>query len=130
MIPVLIADDSPVVRIGLKLLVDSQPDLEVCGCAADGEEAVALCGSSCPSVVLMDLSMPRLDGLAATRALMANGAPPWVLVVSGTADRSSCRAAAEAGASGFVLKSDPPEVLLEAIRALSRGEQRLEPTGT
>ncbi|HET7398770.1 MAG TPA: response regulator transcription factor [Intrasporangium sp.] len=127
MITVLIADDSPVMRIGLKLLLDSQPDLEVSACVADGEEAVAMCRSTSPRVVVMDLAMPRLDGLAATRALATHGQPPWVVVVTGTADQTKCRDAAEAGAAGFVLKSEPPEVLLEAIRAVTRGERRLGP---
>jgi DNA-binding NarL/FixJ family response regulator len=122
---VALVDDQAMFRAGIAMVVDSQDDLEVVGEAGDGAEAVALVSSAHPDVVLMDVRMPRVDGVEATRQVVArfgDGAPK-VLVLT-TFDLDDLVAdAIEAGASGFVLKESAPELLLAAIRAVADGTQ-------
>ncbi|SEC86751.1 DNA-binding response regulator, NarL/FixJ family, contains REC and HTH domains [Nocardioides exalbidus] len=132
-IRVVLADDHAVVRRGLAGLLESTDDLEVVGVAADGSEAVALAREHRPDVVLMDLQMPVLDGVEATRAIVAehehagDGAGPEVLVLTSFSDHARIDAAIEAGAVGYLLKDAEPEVLLDGIRAVARGESPLDP---
>jgi DNA-binding NarL/FixJ family response regulator len=124
---ILVADDHPLVREGLRVALSDEADMVVCGCAADGESAVRMCRELAPDVVLMDLTMPRLDGLAALRAITEEHPDVHVVVVSAHDDRTHVRAAMRAGACGYVLKGTPTEELADALRAVRRGETVLNP---
>jgi DNA-binding NarL/FixJ family response regulator len=127
---VLLADDQVLVRDGFRALIEREPDLEVVGEAADGVEAVALADRLRPDVVLMDIRMPLLDGLEATRRVLAGGAPPRVIVLT-TFDRNEwVFEALRAGASGFLLKDVRASALVEAIRVVHAGEALLAPSVT
>ncbi|MCY1140101.1 response regulator transcription factor [Actinoplanes sp. Pm04-4] len=130
MIRVLIADDQELVRAGFAMIVDSRDDLEVVGEAGDGVEAVALAGSLRPDVVLMDVRMPRMDGIEATRQLAATGNPARVVILTTFDLDEPVFAALRAGASGFLLKDTRPDDLAAAIRVVARGEALLAPTVT
>lgn len=127
MIRVVVADDHAVVRSGLSGLIGSTDDLEVVGVARDGSEAVALVRAHGPDVVVMDLQMPVLDGVEATRAIVAEQLGAEVLVLTSFSDHARIDAAIEAGAVGYLLKDAEPEVLLDGIRAVARGESPLDP---
>jgi DNA-binding NarL/FixJ family response regulator len=127
LIRVLIADDHGVVRDGLGRMIDALPDMELVGLAADGEEAVQRAGESAPDVVLMDLDMPRLDGIEATRQLLAAHPKTAVLVLTSFSDRPRIMGALEAGASGYLLKDVEADEVAEGIRAAARGESPLDP---
>jgi DNA-binding NarL/FixJ family response regulator len=133
-IRVLVADDQALVRAGLVALLDSQPEMEVVGQAATGEEAVLLTRKLAPDVVLMDIRMPVLDGLAATRRIMADaaGKPAGVrVVVLTTYDLDEyVYEALRAGASGFLLKHAPPEELLFGVRAAADDGALISPQVT
>ena len=130
MIDVLLADDQMLVRDGFRALIDRESDLRVVGEAADGVEAVALAARTRPHVVLMDIRMPNLDGLAATRQVLAAPAPPRVIVLT-TFDRNEwVFEALRSGASGFLLKDVRASVLVEAIRVVHGGEALLAPSIT
>jgi DNA-binding NarL/FixJ family response regulator len=129
-IRVLLADDQELVRSGFRAILSAQPDMEVVGEAGDGERAVALARDTDPDVVCMDVQMPGLDGLEATRALTAAGSRAAVLVLT-TFDRDDYLfAALDAGASGFLLKNAGPEQLVEAVRVLAAGDALLAPAVT
>ena len=131
MIEVLIADDEALVRGGFRAMLEAQPDIEVVGDAADGEEAVEQARSLRPAVVLMDIRMPRLDGLEATRRLLGDGVTRSRVLVLTTFDRDLyVYEALKAGASGFLLKDTPPERLAEAVRVVAGGEALLAPAIT
>jgi DNA-binding NarL/FixJ family response regulator len=125
MIKVLIVDDHQVVRLGLRAIMDAQSDLETCGEAADGESAVPLVRDAEPDVVIMDLSMPGMGGVEATRAILAERPTTRVLVLSWHADGDHVRAAMSAGATGYLLKGDESQRLVDAVRAVHRGEDRM-----
>lgn len=125
MIRVLIVDDHQVLRLGLRAIIDAQVDLETCGVAADGETAVPLALEVEPDVVIMDLSMPGMGGVKAIRAILADRPSTRVLVLSWHADRDHVRAAMGAGASGYLLKGDESQRIVDAVRAVHRGEDRL-----
>jgi DNA-binding NarL/FixJ family response regulator len=127
---VLIADDDTLIRTGLRLILESQRDLEVVGEAADGEVAVAQSRVLRPDVVLMDVRMPRMDGLAATAALTALDRAPRVLILTTFELDEYVFQALRAGASGFVLKRTPAEELIAAIRTVAAGEGLLAPSVT
>ncbi len=127
-IRLLIADDHPVVRDGLRGMLAGQADLEVVGEAADGAEAVALAARLRPDVVLMDLRMPHMDGVAAIERIAAQEAAPRVLVLTTYDSDADILPAIEAGATGYLLKDAPREELFRAIRATARGESALAPT--
>jgi DNA-binding NarL/FixJ family response regulator len=129
-IGVVVADDQAIVRAGFRLLIDSEPDLTVLGEAADGAEAVAVARRTEPDVILMDIRMPVLDGIAATRQLTAAGSPSRVLILTTFDLDEYVFAALRAGASGFMLKDRPPEELLSAIRVIVAGDALLAPNVT
>jgi DNA-binding NarL/FixJ family response regulator len=125
-IRVFIADDQSLVRNGLKLVVDSQPDMTVVGEASDGREAVEALAVTTADVVLMDVRMPRLDGVAATALIKG----PKVLVLTTFDLDEYVFSALRAGASGFLLKDAEPEELLAAIRAIDSGDAVVAPSAT
>ncbi|HEV7624685.1 MAG TPA: response regulator transcription factor [Amnibacterium sp.] len=130
MIRVLVADDQAMVRAGFAALLAAQPDLEVVGQAENGAEAVALAASERPDVVLMDVRMPVLDGIAATRQVLEK-APGTRVVVLTTFDVDDyVLDAIRAGASGFLLKDAPPDDLVAAVRIVARGDALLAPSVT
>jgi DNA-binding NarL/FixJ family response regulator len=126
-IRVVVVDDHAVVRSGLSQLLGGFDDVEFVGAAADGEEAVALCAEARPDVVLMDLEMPRLDGIEATRRIAAAGPDVAVVVLTSFSDRSRILRALDAGAVGYLLKDAEPEELERAVRAAARGDSPLDP---
>ncbi|MGE7439300.1 response regulator [Kitasatospora sp. NPDC001175] len=130
MIRVLIADDQTLLRGSLRLLLDSQPDLTAVGEAADGRQAVELTAVEQPDVVLMDIRMPELDGLEATRRIVAAHENVRVLVLTTFDLDEYVYGALRAGASGFLLKDTPPAELVAAIRVIARGEALLAPAVT
>jgi DNA-binding NarL/FixJ family response regulator len=128
MIRVLLADDQALVRGGFRSILEGQPDMEVVGEAADGAEAVDLAVSTRPDVVVMDIRMPRLDGIAATRSLLERHASPArVLMLTTFNQEAYVYDALRAGASGFLLKSAPPRELAGAIRTVAAGDALLAP---
>jgi len=129
-IRVLIADDHAVVRQGLRTFLEVQDDIDVVGEASDGEEAVRLVETLAPDVAVMDLVMPRVDGVEAIRRIRATRAETRVLVLTSYVDDEKLFAAVNAGAAGYLLKDVKPEQLAEAIRAVSRGEALLHPAAT
>jgi len=126
MIRVLLADDHGVIRDGLGRLIAGLEDVELVGTAADGAEAVDLAKRLDPDVVLMDLDMPRVDGIEATRTILA-GQQTNVLVLTAFSDRQRILGALEAGACGYLLKDAASEDVAEGIRAAARGESPLDP---
>jgi DNA-binding NarL/FixJ family response regulator len=129
-IRVIVVDDQPVVRGGFAAIVDGEPDMSVVGQAADGAAAVALAEQLSPDVVLMDIRMPGMDGLTATRLLTAAGDRPRVLVLTTFDLDAYVYEALRAGASGFLLKDAEPDDLLRAIRVVAAGEGMLAPAVT
>ncbi len=127
MIRLLIADDHAVVRTGLARLVETFEDVELVGVAADGDEAVEHCRRSEPDVVLMDIEMPVLDGIAATRAITAAQPAVAIVVLTSFSDRDQILQALDAGAVGYLLKDAEPEEIAKAVRAAARGEAPLDP---
>ena len=130
MIRIVLADDQTLVRDGFRSIVEHQPDLEVVGEAGDGREAVDTARQLRPDVVLMDLRMPVMDGLEATRRLLVDAAPPRILVVTTYDQDEYVYEAHKAGASGFLLKDVRSGQLTEAIRTVAAGESLLSPAIT
>jgi DNA-binding NarL/FixJ family response regulator len=130
-IRVLIADDQAMVRAGFRMVLNAEADIEVAGEAGDGEQAVAGVGRLRPDVVLMDIRMPRLDGIAATRRLLEPaGSAPRVLMLTTFDLDEYVYESLQAGASGFLLKNAPAEQLVEAIRVIAAGDSLLAPAVT
>jgi DNA-binding NarL/FixJ family response regulator len=127
MIRVVIADDHAVVRRGLSGLIDNADDLTVVGVATDGQTAIELVREHRPDVVLMDLQMPGVDGVEATRTIVAEHLGAEVLVLTSFSDTSRIMAALDAGAVGYLLKDAEPAALLDGVRAVARGESPLDP---
>jgi DNA-binding NarL/FixJ family response regulator len=127
MIRVLIADDHGVVRDGLGRLISALADMEVVGLAADGAQALEQCRATHPDVVLMDLEMPGMDGIEATRAILVDAPGTAVLVLTSFSDRPRILGALEAGACGYLLKDVSADQVAEGIRAAARGESPLDP---
>jgi DNA-binding NarL/FixJ family response regulator len=127
---VLVVDDDPLVRSALGLMLGGQPDVEVVGEAADGRAGIALARELRPDVVLMDIRMPVLNGLDATRALHAEPDPPRVIVLTTFDADEHVVGALAAGADGFLLKDTPPGQILEAIHKVADGEPMLSPSVT
>ncbi|THV33411.1 response regulator [Glycomyces buryatensis] len=131
-IRVLIADDQEMVRAGFRAIIDAQPDMEVVADAADGVAAVAAARKLRPDVCLFDIRMPRLDGLEATRTLLAgaNGTGPRIVVVTTFDTDEYVYGALRSGATGFLLKDSGPTLLVEAVRAAASGESLVSPSVT
>jgi len=129
-IRVLVADDQSMVRAGFRMLLSGEEDIEVVAEASNGIEAVEKAARFAPTVVLMDIRMPELDGLEATRRILAADPDARVLVLTTFDLDEYVYEALRAGASGFVLKDDPPEQLLEAVRTVASGEALLSPAIT
>ena len=126
-IRVLLADDHNIVRRGIRMLLESEPDIEVVAQAADGHEAVAQAAQNVPDVVVMDVSMPRLNGIESTRQICDSLPRTKVLALSMHKDGVYVREALRAGARGYVLKDSDDDALIAAIRAVYRGEAYLSP---
>jgi DNA-binding NarL/FixJ family response regulator len=129
-IRVLVADDQSMVRAGFRMLLAGEEDIEVVAEASNGLEAIDKAGRFHPTVVLMDIRMPELDGLQATRRILASGNGARILILTTFDLDEYVYEALRAGASGFVLKDDPPEQLLAAIRTVAAGDALLSPTIT
>jgi DNA-binding NarL/FixJ family response regulator len=129
-IRIVLADDQALVRGGFRMILDAREDLEVVGEAADGAEAVELVARLAPDVVLMDVRMPGVDGLEATRRIAASGATTRVIVLTTYDVDDSVFAALRAGASGFMLKDVRPADLVEAVRVVAAGDALLAPSVT
>jgi DNA-binding NarL/FixJ family response regulator len=127
---VLLADDQALVRGGFQMILDARPDLEVVGQAGDGREALALTAELRPDVVLMDIRMPVLDGLEATRRIVSSGSSTRVIVLTTYELDDTIFAALRAGASGFLLKDADPAELVDAVRVVARGDALLAPSVT
>ena len=131
MIRVLVVDDQALVRAGFRTILDSEDGIEVVGEAADGEAAVTAVAELAPDVVCMDVQMPGMDGLEATRRITADAASAAAVLVLTTFNREDYLfAALEAGASGFLLKNSSPEQLIEAVQVVARGDALLSPDVT
>jgi len=132
MIKVLLADDQQMVRTGFRMIIDSQADMQVVAEAADGVEAVSLARSLRPDVCLLDIRMPRMDGLEATRLLAGQGvAAPLRVVIVTTFDMDEyVYGALRGGAAGFLLKDSGPGLLIEAVRAAANGDTLVSPSIT
>jgi DNA-binding NarL/FixJ family response regulator len=129
-IRVLLVDDEELVRFGLRTVLESAGDIEVVGEASDGAGAVAAVNQLRPDVVLMDIRMPRVDGLTATRTILARPDPPKVAVLTTFHLDEYVFAALQAGASGFLLKDTPPRQIVAAVRAVTDGSEMLSPAVT
>lgn len=129
-IRVLIADDQALIRGGFRMILDAQDDIEVVGEAIDGRDAVELFRRVTPEVVVMDVRMPSMDGIEATRRLTAADPPARVLILTMFDLDEYVFEALRAGASGFLLKDRPPEELVEAVRVVASGEALLSPSVT
>jgi DNA-binding NarL/FixJ family response regulator len=131
-IRVLLVDDQPLVRAGLRMVFEPEPDIEIVGEAPDGDEAVRRVRELGPDVALMDVRMPRRDGIQATRVILggAFAEPPRVLVLTTFDDDEYVYEALRAGASGFLLKDAPPEALVAAVRGVVAGDALLAPAVT
>ncbi len=130
MTSVLLVDDQPLLRVGFRMVLESQDDLTVVGEAGDGAEAVRLTAELEPDVVLMDVRMPELDGIEATRRIVASGSRSRVVVLTTFDLDEYAFAALRAGASGFLLKDVPPGDLLTGIRAVASGDAVIAPSVT
>src|SRR3954466_4233365 len=129
-IRVLVADDQAMVRAGFRLLLAGEPDIDVVAEARTGAEAVEKAARFDPAVVLMDIRMPELDGIAATGRILAADATARILILTTFDLDEYVYEALRAGASGFVLKDDPPEQLIDAIRTVAAGNALLSPSVT
>jgi DNA-binding NarL/FixJ family response regulator len=129
-ISVLLVDDHPLIRMGFRLVLDAEDDIEVVGEAADGTAAVSMCSALRPDVVLMDVRMPGYDGIEATRDIVAAGLPCKVLILTTFDLDDYVYAGLRAGASGFLLKDTQPASLVAAIHTVAAGDAVLAPTAT
>lgn len=127
MTKVLLVDDHSLLRVSLSRMLDAEEDIEVVGSASDGDEAVELAARSAPDVILMDLSMPHVDGVVATRRIVAAGSAARIVVLTSFSDRARIIDALDAGAIGYLLKDAEPEELLRGVRAAARGDWPLDP---
>jgi len=129
-IRVVVVDDQGVIRAGLKMIIDHEPDLVVVGEAADGLQAIELVAAVRPDVVLMDIRMPHLNGIEATARITSSGAATAVLVLTTFDDEEYVLGAVRAGAAGFLLKDAGPDLLVSAVRTLHGGDSLVDPAVT
>lgn len=129
-IRVALVDDEELVRTGFRMMLGAQPDIDVAGEAADGDDALELLETCEADVVLMDIRMPRMDGVEATRRICAEGGGPRVLILTTFDLDQYAYSALKAGASGFILKNTPPPDLLSAIRSVHSGDAVVAPSTT
>jgi DNA-binding NarL/FixJ family response regulator len=129
-IRLLLVDDEDLVRFGLRTILDLTDDIDVVGEASDGAQAVSAARALRPEVVLMDIRMPRVDGLAATRQILDQPDPPKVVILTTFHLDEYVYSALQAGASGFLLKDTPPRQIVTAIRAVAAGSEMLSPAVT
>jgi DNA-binding NarL/FixJ family response regulator len=127
---IMLVDDQELLRMGFRMVLDSQTDLEVVAEAADGRAAVALAAEHAPDIVLMDIRMPELDGVDATREIIASGSTSRIIILTTFDLDEYAYAALRAGASGFLLKDAQPTDLLSAIRAVASGDSVVAPSTT
>jgi DNA-binding NarL/FixJ family response regulator len=127
---VLIADDQALVRGGFRMILEDREDIDVVGDAADGAQAIALVAELAPDVVLMDVRMPALDGIAATQEIVASGAATKIIILTTYDADEYVYAAVRAGASGFMLKDVRPSDLIDGIHVVARGDALLAPSVT
>lgn len=127
MTAVLLVDDHALIRSGLVTLLESTPDIKVVAEAADGEEAIAKAAEFSPDVILMDLSMPVLDGIEATRRILADAPDTKIVVLTSFSDRAQVDRALQAGAVGYVLKDSDPQDLVNAVRSAAAGHAPIDP---
>ena len=131
MVRVVVADDQALVRTGFTMILESEHDIDVVGEAANGREAIELCRRHRPDVALMDIRMPEVDGIAATRAIASDGDNATRIMILTTFDLDEyVYEAIRAGASGFLLKDTPPDDLIDAVRILAAGDALLAPSIT
>lgn len=130
MIDVLLVEDQPLLRAGLRLILDGEPDLRVVGEAHDGVDAIGKARALRPAVILMDLNLPRIDGIGATSRILAADPGIKVLVMTVLDDEATVLEALRAGASGYLLKEARPEELVHAVRAVASGDAVLHPSVT
>lgn len=126
-ITVLIADDHPIVRQGMQMLLEAHDDIEIVGVVSDGREAVELAKVSRPGVALLDLNMPNMDGIQATQAIQEVSPTTQIVILTSHHEDAMVFPAIKAGALSYLLKSSSPDEVVDAIRAASRGEARLHP---
>ena len=129
-IRILLADDQELMRMGFRMVIDSQPDLAIVGEAVNGHQAIAAVTELAPDVVLMDVRMPELDGIEATRRIVASDPRSRIIILTTFDLDEHTYAALRAGASGFLLKDAPPAELLAAIRAVASGDAVIAPSVT
>jgi DNA-binding NarL/FixJ family response regulator len=129
-IRLVIADDHAMIRAGLRLVVENALGVEVVGEAADGVEAVAVARRERPDVLLLDIAMPRMDGLEAARTLLGDPAPPRIVMLTTFGSDENLHLALRTGVHGFLLKSSPPEHLIEAMRVAAAGDALIDPAVT
>lgn len=127
MIRVLIADDHAAIRFGLGALIDAEPDLEIVGSAQDGLDAITMSRRLAPDVLIIDLSMPVLDGIAALRVIVRQRPTIRVLVLTLSCAEPNIREALAAGADGYLLKDSPSTLVVSAVRAVYQGENPMSP---
>ncbi|MEO8898473.1 MAG: response regulator transcription factor [Candidatus Dormibacter sp.] len=127
---VLVVDDQVLVRAGLRAILEEEADIEVVGEAGDGQEAIAMASTAAPDVILMDIRMPNMDGLEATRRICASEAPPHIVILTTFDLDEYVYEALRAGASGFLLKDAPADDLIRAVRVAASGDALLAPSVT
>ena len=124
---VLLVDDHPILRISLTRLLDAEADIEVVGSVSNGADALQVVAETSPDVVLMDLSMPGMDGVETTRAIAASGSAARVVVLTSFSDRGRILDALDAGAIGYLLKDAEPDELMRGVRSAARGDWPIDP---
>jgi DNA-binding NarL/FixJ family response regulator len=122
-IRVVIADDHTIMRVGIRNILTRSPDIEVVGEASNGQEAIQLIEALAPDILVLDMEMPIMDGVEVARRLQARRAPVRILVLSAYDDRQYILEMLNMGASGYLIKDEAPEVIVEAVQGISRGEK-------